>query len=67
MRRIIIVLALCAGCRDQRAACRAAIEGVYLHDQDAWIERCVREAWSDAKMKCIARTGYGTFLSMSCE
>ena len=62
----MLALALVAACRDAERACREAAASPRV--DAAWIDRCVRERWSDRRIVCELRRN-GGILSMfdDCE
>ena len=69
MMRVVVLAGLLAACggRDQREACTKAARSAALGDESSWIDRCVREVWSDRKIDCMLRSGAGSMGSMFCE
>jgi len=65
MKRVIVALVVLAGCRDQEAVCRRAVE--HLAPRESWVEDCVRERWTDREIECYLRHPPGTFAGMFCR
>jgi hypothetical protein len=57
------VLAVTSGCRDQEATCRKAAEPF---GDDALVQLCIRERWSDRRIECELKAGPGSMRSLFC-